>query len=89
MVNIRRTNTPVEENESSLTHDNNANLGAEGSLLMAISSLANIQTKRHESVHSADHAITMDVENENCSYQVLKRTRIRTYSRSDTGLEYV
>ena len=63
IANVRRPNTPIEENESSRGHDNNTNLGAEGSSLMVSSSRVYIQTKRHESVHSADHAITMDVEN--------------------------
>ena len=75
-ANLRRTNTPVEELGPSHSYDDNINRELERLMLMASHNRPNIPTEEHESVHSSDHAIAMDVKNETCSFQAPKHTRI-------------
>ena len=68
--NVRRANTPVGGDESRHSPENNINMVVVGLVSMDNTDRVDIPTEEPHSTHSSDHAITLDLMNETCTFQV-------------------
>ena len=68
--NVRRTNTPVQGNASRHLPENNISMDVVGLVSMDNTDRVDILTEEHHATHSSDHAFTLDLMNETCTFQV-------------------